>query len=124
MPNEALIGDLTNSIFSNDPDNQLLTQLNSGNLNIVAKNVIALTTAFNIQSDTSSSSSSSSASTADDDLVNNQLASLRQFMVEKISNLSVSDISSVKLIAAALSASTASPQQVSSSVAVNLFIFD
>ena len=44
QPDNSLANDLASSITSNDANNQLLLNLNSGNLNIVAKNVIAITT--------------------------------------------------------------------------------
>ena len=119
-PNNALANSLADSITNNDPNSPFLVQLNSGNLNLVAKNVIALTTVFNIQS--SSSTSSTNVNLTQVNEVNNQMAALREFMVNKVTELSVSDISSIKVISSALSAATQSPDQVSSKLAVK-FIF-
>ena len=117
MPNDNLTNDLASSIANNDPTSQILMDLNSGNLNVVAKNVIALTSVFNIQS-SSSQSSQSSNSTA---LLNNQMASLREFMITKVIDLSISDMSSIKVISSALSAATGAPQQISSKSAVKFW---
>ena len=119
-PNNALANSLADSITNNDPNSPFLVQLNSGNLNLVAKNVIALTTVFNIQS--SSSASSTNVNLTQVNEVNNQMAALREFMVNKVTELSVSDISSIKVISSALSAATQSPDQVSTTLAVK-FIF-
>lgn len=96
QPDNSLAQSLSDSISSRDPNNLLLIDLNSGNLNIVAKNVIALTTILNFQSSDTSSSSSSTTSTQNStssNAFNVQIAELREFMVEKISAISVSGIS-------------------------------
>ena len=49
---------------------------------------------------------------------NNQMSVLREFMVNKMNELSVSDMSSIKVISSALSAATGAPQQISSKSAV------
>ena len=117
-PNNNLASSLADSISNSDPNCQFLVELNSGNLNVVSKNVIALTTVFNIQSN-SPTSSTQSVNTTQVDQVNNQMATLREFLVAKVNNLSVSDISSIKVISSALSAATQSSNQVSSNTAVN-----
>ena len=111
--NDNLADSLAQSITSNDPNCPFLIDLNSGNLNLVSKNVIALTSVFNIQS--SSSNSSNSTSTM---LENNQKSELREFMINKVNDLSISDISSIKVISSALSAATGTPQQINSKSAV------
>ena len=122
-PNNNLANSLANSIANNDASNPVVLQLNSGNLNLVSKNVIALATVFNIQS-TNNGNGSTTNSTIQSNQVNNQVASLREFLVTKISGLSVSDISSIKVIASALSAATQSPNQISTNTAVRAdFIF-
>ena len=50
FPDNQLATNLANSISTNDPTCPALVALNSGNLNLVAKNVIGLTSVFNIQS--------------------------------------------------------------------------
>jgi len=82
QPDNSLANNLANSITSNNGDNQLLLNLNSGNLNIVAKNVIAITTILNFQS--SDSDENSTSSTNDQNV---QLAGLREFMVKKFTLL-------------------------------------
>ena len=116
FPNNNLADSLAQSISSNDPTCPLLVDLNSGNLNLVSKNVIALTSVFNVQSYTTSSNASATT------LQNNQKADLREFMINKVNDLSISDISSIKVISSALSAATGTPQQVSSKAAVFVYI--
>ena len=118
MPNNELATSLANSIRGNEASNPFLLELNSGNLNLVSKNVIALSTVFNIQSKSSSSLLKNESSQFD-----NQMAYLREFMVNKVAQLSVSTVSSVKVISSALSAATQTPVQVSSKAAVKLFLF-
>ena len=125
FPDNQLATNLANSISTNDPTCPALVALNSGNLNLVAKNVIGLTSVFNIQSlgnaDTSSSSSGTTTNvTSQINTMNNQFAGLREFMVNIVSNLSVTDLSSIKVISSALSAATQTPSQITSNTAVIL----
>ena len=113
-PNNGLATSLADSITSNDVASPLLVELNSGNLNVVSKNVIALATVFNIQSSSPAVNSSQTAQ------INDQMATLREFLVDKVTELSVSDISSIKVISSALSAATQSQAQVSSKTAVSI----
>jgi hypothetical protein len=85
----------------------MLLELNSGNLNLVAKNVIVLTTYFNMQFKIQSMNKTE-ASNSD-----NEMAFLRDYMIDRVTQLSVSDISSVKVISSALSAATRTPVQIS-----------
>ena len=104
-PNNNLATSLADSITSSDPNCQFLVELNSGNLNTVSKNVISLATVFNIQSESQTAASSSSSGTVNltqIDQVNNQMATLREFLVNKVTELSVSDISSIKVISSAI----------------------
>ena len=112
MPNNNFTSSLAASIATNDPNSTFLQDLNSGNLNIVAKNVIALTSDFNIQSLSPSASSSNNSE-------NDQKAELREFLIDKVTELSVSDMSSIKVIASALSSATANTDQISRNAAVN-----
>ena len=116
-PNNNLADQLASTITSNDPNSPFLQDLNSGNVNLVAKNVIALTSVFNIQS-LSSSSAASSNSTASASNANDQKASLREFLVGKVTELTVSDMSSIKVISSALSTASANTEQLSRNAAV------
>jgi len=123
-PDNQLANKLATSISNNDPNSPVLQALNSGNLNVVAKSVIALTTVFNIQSISNSSSSSNSIyMTENPNIQNNQMADLRDFMVKKLNDLSVTDISSIKVLSSALSASTQTYAQITSDTAVWRFYF-
>lgn len=116
-PNNNLADQLASTITSNDPNSPFLQDLNSGNVNLVAKNVIALTSVFNIQS-LSSSSAASSNSTSSASNANDQKASLREFLVGKVTELTVSDMSSIKVISSALSTASANTEQLSRNAAV------
>jgi hypothetical protein len=116
--NKLLVQNLMGSISSNDMSNSIYADLNSGNLNLVTKNVVSLSTSLNIQiSDISSGFILNSS-------VNNQMASLRDFMITKVSNLYVSDVSSIKVISSALSMATKVFYQISSNSAVNQFKYN
>ena len=115
LPNNLLAASLADSISSNDPTSQILMDLNSGNLNVVAKNVIALTSVFNIQSQSTTTTAPNATAS-----FNNQMAELREFMISKVTDLSISDMSSIKVISSALSAATGVPQQISTKTAVIL----
>ena len=117
-PNNNLANDLTSSILTNDLTNPLFIGLNSGNLNLVSKNVIAISTALNLQSTSKNESSQNIDSQTNKDETNNQVAQIREYLVEKISALSISDISSIKVISAALSTTTNSLEQITSNTAV------
>ena len=115
MPNLNVASDLTASISSNDPNSPTLLELNSGNVNLVSKNVIGLTTVFNLQANPASSNQIDSSIVQSQ---NNQLADLREFLVNKIDSLTISDASSIKTIASSLAALTGKPTQVTSNTAV------
>jgi len=122
LPDNQLATNLANSISTNDPTCPALVALNSGNLNLVTKNVIGLTSVFNIQSNGPTASSGSNTNTnvtSQINAMNNQFAELREFMVNIVSNLSVTDLSSIKVISSALSAATQTPSQITSNTAVN-----
>ena len=116
MPNFNLADSLTSSITTNDPNSPFLRDLNSGNLNLVAKNVIALSSVFNIQS--LSSATSKNSSQADND----QKSQLREYLISKVVDLSVSHMSSIKVISSALASASANTEQISRNSAVNYFL--
>jgi hypothetical protein len=117
MPNDNLANDLAASISTNDPNSAFLRDLNSGNLNLVAKNVIALSFVFNIQSLSASSPttlSNSNASNADND----QKAELREYLIKKVADLSLSHMSSIKVISSSLASASANTNQITRNSAV------
>jgi hypothetical protein len=122
MPNDNLANNLAASIASNDPNSPFLQDLNSGNLNLVAKNVIALSSVFNIQS--LSTSTATTSTTTITNAENDKKAALREFLIGKVAELSVSDMSSIKVIASALSSASANTDQISRNAAVckNLYL--
>jgi len=118
MPNDNLANNLAASIATNDPNSPFLQDLNSGNLNLVAKNVIALTSVFNIQGLSSSSATTTTSSNTTSNAANDQKAALREFLIGKVAGLSVSDMSSIKVISSALSTASANTDQISRNAAV------
>ena len=86
---------------------QLMTELNSGNVNMVARNAIAFANGFNMQFNTSQSMAQIS-----------QVAAFKELLVEKVTQLSVSDSNSIGTIASTLSSLTQVPDQVTANMAV------
>ena len=115
LPNNKLVTTLVDAVSQNDQSNNFLVEVNSGNLNLVAQNVIALTSLFNIQSSTPTASMNPIQLSQD----TNQKAVLREYLVGKLATLSISDISSIKVIASALSETTGTLQQITTKTAVN-----
>ena len=113
-PNNDLASSISNSMLTNDPSSQIVSQMNSHNLNLVSKSVISMSTVLNVESSGTNSSSSA----------NEQTATLRGYMAEKMSDISVSDVSSIKVISSTLSVLTKTLQQVSSSTAVYIYSFN
>ena len=105
MPNDALAMSLMQSMMNNDASNKMIIEMNSNNINMVAANAIALSTVFNIDG-------------INETNINNDKAFMRDFMAAKVMGLSISDVSSIKLMGSALSKITETPQQVSSNTAV------
>ena len=108
---ESLI-DTNANMINTQTTNQIMLELNSGNLNLVARNVIILTTVFNIMNSASSLSLAKL----------NQMTYLREFMMNKISQLSASDVSSIKVLLSALSETTKIARQISQTMAVSGFM--
>jgi hypothetical protein len=115
-PNDALALSVMQSIKNNDQNNQFISGLNSGNLNMVAANIIALSSVFNTESE--ASLNTSNTNNTNNNVDNNDKANIRDYMAQKVTQLSVSDVSSIKVIGSALSKLTETPQQVSSNTAV------
>ena len=109
----GLINSLNLLTLSNaTANNSILVGLNSGNLNLVSKNVIALSSDLNKLSNSQNLSS----------IETNQISLVREFMVTKVNSLSLSDISSMKIISSSLSVATQFPAQISSKIAVIFLI--
>jgi len=59
-----------------------------------------------------------------DNSANNQRAELREFLIKSVTQMQVSDLSSVKLFASTLSAATGNPEQLNRNSAVILWLFE
>ena len=104
LPNTQAANLALNLVNSVDPNNQISQEINSKNLNLVSKNVLVLASVLN------------RASAA---LTNDQKSVIRDYLINKISSLTLSDMSSVNLIASSLSLLTSSPDQMSKLASVN-----
>ena len=102
-PNVAMASDLGDMVSSNDPNSPIMQDLNSGNVNLVARNSLILSSVLN---------------SGNGKLSNDESANVRDFLIDKISSLTVSDMSSIKTISSALSMATSSIGQVSRTAAV------
>lgn len=105
IPNDALTLSLTQSMLNNDQSNQMIKDMNSNNLNIIASNAIALSTVLNAQNETTNET-------------NNEKAYMRDYMTQKVTSMSVPDVSSIKVMGSTLSKLTEMPEQVNSNMAV------
>ena len=103
-PNVPLLQSLTNSILSNGMSNQVMTSLNSGDFVLVTNNVIALS--FLIKNAQGNYSDES------------QYTLIRDYMAEKVSQLSVTNVNSIKVVSSTLSSLTEVTEQVSVITAV------
>ena len=86
----------------------MMMELNSGNLNLISKNIITLSTYLNAQNPLGFN--------------NEQISLIREYLMEKLNDLSVSDMSSIKVLTSTLSLLTAVPEQVSSRLGVYYFL--
>ncbi len=102
LPNNNI--DVFDSIIYNNASNQQIIELYSGNLNLISKNVIFLSNTLNTQNLSS--------------LSNDQKASMREYFMDKLSKLSISNMNSIKVMSSAISLLTSMPEQVSSNLGV------
>lgn len=107
-PNVDMASNLGDMVSSNDANSPIMQDLNSGDVNLVARNSLILSCVLN----------SRNGNISDD-----QGANVRDFLIDKISSLTVSDMSSIKIISAALSMTTSIIEQVSTTGAVSCFFF-
>jgi hypothetical protein len=116
IPDDALAQSLRQSMRANDQNNQFIAGLNSGNLNLIAANVIAMSSVYNAESEALINTSITNTSKNNDN--NNEKAAMRDYMAQKMTQMSVYDVSSIKVMGSALSKLTEIPEQVSSNTAV------
>ncbi len=103
LPNPNLVSTFT-SASSNI---QLMSDLNSGNINLVSNNALSISSGFNEQFNSSQSLSQTS-----------QIANIKEFLVSKVAQLSLGDSNSISTVASTLSSLTQVPSQVSTNMAV------
>ena len=93
------------AILSNNSSSNQMLELNSGNLNLISRYVISLSLFM---------------STQNPPFDNDQMASIRENLMSKLSQLIISNMSSIKVLSSAFSILTQKPDQVTSSLAVGL----
>ncbi len=108
LPSPVVVLPNTNILSNSSSNVQLMTALNSGNVNLVAINVIAIATGFNMQFNSSQTSTSQIS----------EVTAFKELLAKKVTQLSVSDSNSINTIASSLSSLTQVPEQVSPNLAV------
>ena len=109
MPNNELAKNLSLSIKSNDFSSKFLQELNSGNINRVSQNVIALSTVFNMQTTKNKTFNAE----------NEEKSYLRHFLIRKMINLSACDVSRIKMISSSIASSLGNTKQITRESAVS-----
>jgi hypothetical protein len=104
------------SLSTNDFSSPILKQIISGNMQTSSKSIIMLAMAINDQSSSTKSNSSSTMSEQ-----TKQNAILRDFFINHTITMSVSDMSSIKLISSVLSATTNVYNEITNESAVIYF---
>jgi len=112
MPNDTSVQFFYQSILANITSNQVMMSLNSGDLNLVTSNAIALSFLINTAQINASDNNGSTSDTM-------QKAVIKEFMADKVTQLSITDVKSILLIGSALSSITGLPHQVTVYTAVN-----
>jgi len=114
-PNREIADNLLNEILADSPRSTIVTSLSSGNLKTVANFVTTLSTQLNIQSAMNATNDTNSTTlTAEQE----KKALLREIFISKLNEMPISDLSSIKLFASALSATTTASNEISRKSAV------
>jgi membrane protease subunit (stomatin/prohibitin family) len=118
-PNNDLADNLLETAMTNDPRNQAVVSLNTGNLKTVANFVTTLTTQINFMGTTRSNTSDENQTIAEQ----NRKAELREVLINQLKDMPTSDISSIKMFSTALSSTTQDTKEISRAAAVSYIIF-
>ena len=109
-PTNDSVGDLTASILSGDPDSGILKEIDSGDLQNMARNIISLTSIINTQS------------------LNETDLETKMAVKEKLVNVTIgqniTDVSSIKVLASVLSILTQNTDEISENTTVLSFFFN
>jgi hypothetical protein len=114
-PLSNLQSSILQSLSSNDFSSPVLKQIISGNMQTSSKSIIMLAMAINDQSPSSSTINTNSSSPSEQ---TKQNAILRDFFINNTISMSVSDLSSIKLISSVLSATTTVYSEITNESAV------
>jgi len=118
-PNKEATDQVINEILDNNPRSLIVTNLNSGNLKTVTNFVSVLSTQINMQNMITPSSSVNQSNNDTLRVERENNAILREMCITKVTELSISDLSSIKLFASALSTSTSVSSEISRASAVS-----
>jgi hypothetical protein len=106
-----ILSDLTQSILCNFACSEQLLQINSGNLNLIALNLISLVRTFNMENFNNLSSQLNTQNI-------NKQSEFLEFLLDKLNEIIISDMSSMKVMGSCLSELTRQSDFVSSKIAV------
>lgn len=113
-PNTELVEKLLKTSLTNDPRNQAVVNLNTGNLKTVASFVTTLTTEINQKETFITNETDYNQTIAE----HNKKAELREVLINQLKDMPISDISSIKLFSTALSSTTQDTKEISRAAAV------
>lgn len=125
-PNKNLTTSIMQDILDLEPSSQFLQELNDKDLQKAAKNIIGLSNSLNIQYDTSKIESNQSLTyknisdlaSDEDEIEKSKRASVREFLIDTVNNITVSSLSDIKIISSVLSSVTQSASEISQKSAV------
>jgi hypothetical protein len=127
LPDDSFISNLTQAITNNDVTNSFVKSLYISDLYSLGQRVIAISTTVNIKSNAITPLISTSVVNSQISISNqlsnitqfdNEMALVRVILAKQISNLTVFNISGMKVMASALSTATQIPFQVTRQLAV------
>jgi len=118
-PSSFTEDELIDQILSNDPRYLLVTRLSTGNMKTITNLLTMVSSYLNFQQNSEEPNSNSTA------LIEKQEKKkiLREYIIEKLNGMPISDLSSIKLFSTALSSSTKSTDELNSNASVNFRIF-
>ncbi len=128
-PNKNLTNTIMQNILDLEPSSQFLQELNDKDIQKAAKNIIGLSNSLNIQFSTintepnqtlsSRNISISDLNSNEDEIEKSKRASVREFLIDTVNNISSNSLSDIKVISSVLSSVTQSTQELSQKSAVN-----
>ncbi len=122
-PNKNLTSSIIQDILDLEPSSEFLQELNDKDLQKAAKNIIGLSNSLNIQYGTIKTESNQTLvsqninitdlANNEEEIEKNKRASVREFLIDTVNNISVNSLSDIKVISSVLSSVTQSTQEIS-----------